>query len=198
MSNLKPNFSEGLKRARKNAGYKTQQDFADALPKSLNAVQKWEQGKTFPSLGEFIDLCQFFDCDADYLLGNIENVTHDLDFVCKYTGLSAEAIKNTRRDDTKALSLLLEDDKLLELLEDVADLYHRTGALTVKLEDINANGIDFNGINDLDYMYRCTRLEKNDIQNAFGAIVERLVPTNDTLSAAKKILREYGVLNNAG
>lgn len=98
MSKIEPNFSKGLKRARKNAGYKTQQDFADAIHKSLNAIQKWEQGKTFPSLGEFIDLCQFFNCDADYLLGNIENVTHDLDFVCKYTGLSAEAIENLHSD----------------------------------------------------------------------------------------------------
>ena len=42
---------------------------------------------------DFIYLCHFLNCDADYLLDRIDEQTHDLDFICKYTGLSAESIK---------------------------------------------------------------------------------------------------------
>lgn len=98
MSKIKPKsgFSLSLSTARKEAGFKRQEDFADAINKSLNTVQKWEQGKTKPSLDDFIDLCGFFKCDADYLLGRIEKKTHDLDFVCKYTGLSPQSIEALR------------------------------------------------------------------------------------------------------
>lgn len=184
-------IGDTLKKIREARG-KTQEEVAKSIGCTVKTYRSWEKNTGLPRLDYLAGLSDFFNVDADYLLGRIVQKTHDLDFVCKYTGLSAEAIKNAQRDDTKALSLLLEDDKFLELLEDVADLYHRTGALTVKLDDINASGINFDGIDDLDYMYRCACLEKNDIQNAFGAIVERLVPTYDTLSAAKKILREYG------
>ena len=95
MSNIKPNtsnFSEGLKRARKKAGIKRQEDFANEINKSLNAVQKWEQGKTSPSLDDFIDLCDFFKCDADYLLARIDEKTHDLAFICEFTGLSEDVV----------------------------------------------------------------------------------------------------------
>jgi|GEM_PF-4612823 len=92
MSNNNTNFSAGLRRARKAAGFRTQQDFSDAFHKSLNAVQKWEQGKTKPTMDEFLDLCHFFNCDADYLLGNMEEKTHDLHFICDTTGLSSKAV----------------------------------------------------------------------------------------------------------
>lgn len=93
MGNKTMNFGRGLKRARKNAGYKTQEIFADSVQRSIDTVRNWEQGKNKPSLDDFLGLCDFFHCDADYLLDNLEVPTHELDFVCKYTGLSSEAVE---------------------------------------------------------------------------------------------------------
>ena len=168
--------------------------FARSIGVSRDTVNNWISGKSDIRLNDLVKIREKYGVNIDFLLGLSDNpaISADVQIACKTTGLSEKAIENARRDDTKALSLLLEDKKLLELLEDVADLYHRTGALIAKIEEINATGITADGIDDLDYMYRCVRLEKNDIQNAFGAIVERLVPTNDTLSTAKAILREYG------
>ncbi len=94
MGNLTPNFGAGLKRARKKAGYKTQQDFADSFYKSLETIRNWEQGKTKPSLDDFLDLCYRFECDADYLLGTIDERTHNISFICQYTGLSETAVEH--------------------------------------------------------------------------------------------------------
>lgn len=93
MGNKTMNFGRGLKRARKNAGYKTQEIFADNVQRSIDTVRNWEQGKNKPSLDDFLGLCEFFECDADYLLDNLDVQSHDLDFVCKYTGLSAAAVE---------------------------------------------------------------------------------------------------------
>lgn len=91
-----PGFPSSLRKAREAAGFARQEDFADAICKSMNTVQKWEQGRAKPSLDDFIDLCVFFKCDADFLLGRIDEKTHDLDFVCKYTGLSPKSIEVLR------------------------------------------------------------------------------------------------------
>ena len=97
MGNRTMSFERGLKRARKNAGYKTQEIFADSVQRSIDTVRNWEQGKNKPSLDDFMGLCDFLDCDADYLLDNMEVPTHELDFVCKYTGLSPEAVKKLHK-----------------------------------------------------------------------------------------------------
>ena len=97
MGNNTMSFERGLKRARKNAGYKTQEIFADSVQRSIDTVRNWEQGKNKPSLDDFMGLCEFLHCDADYLLDNLEVPTHELDFVCKYTGLSSEAVEELHK-----------------------------------------------------------------------------------------------------
>ena len=93
-----PGFAKGLKRARKKAGYRTQADLAAALDASgldmtIDTVMNWEQGKSCPSLENFMKLCDFFGCSSDYLLYRIEEKNHDLKYICDYTGLSEEAVE---------------------------------------------------------------------------------------------------------
>lgn len=85
-------FSSGCRRARKKAGY-TQQSFADAIHFSVESVRNWEQGRVVPERSTIEKLCDFFKCDMDYLFDRIDYETHDLSFICKYTGLSEEAVK---------------------------------------------------------------------------------------------------------
>lgn len=97
-------FGKRLKELRKKAGYKTQQDFADNFKfpdqtiVSLQTVQSWEQGRQLPTRERQLYFCKVFDCNLDYLLGNIKEQTHDLQFVCDYTKLSGEAIENIRSE----------------------------------------------------------------------------------------------------
>lgn len=95
------NFANGLKRARKKAGYRSQKRFVEALNEAYKAegfsvtvdtVENWEQGKSSPAMNVFLKLCDFFDCSADYLLYKIDEKNHDLQFICEYTGLSEESV----------------------------------------------------------------------------------------------------------
>ena len=111
VGNYKSNFGNNIKSLRKSAGYKRQQDFADAFGRSIDTIQNWEQGKTWPTMEDFLLLCDHFHCDADYLVGRIGTKTHDLNFICSETGLSERTatffMKN--QDLAKALDWLDPD-----------------------------------------------------------------------------------------
>ena len=51
-------LSDDIKNARKTAG-KTQQDVADFLGVSVQAVSQWENGRTLPSSGKLVQLAKF-------------------------------------------------------------------------------------------------------------------------------------------
>ena len=116
-----PDFSRGLKQARKRAGYRTQKDLRAALYEAgmdvtVDTIENWEQGKSSPPLETFLKLCDFFGCSADFLLGRIGEKNHDLHFICGYTGLaeeSAEALHFFRetygRENIEIIDLLLYD-----------------------------------------------------------------------------------------
>lgn len=78
-------FPERLVHARKNAGYNTQEAFADIYDKKYNSsgeksvlgsVKKWERGAAIPKADSLLNICELLNCSADYLLG-IQNVQYN-------------------------------------------------------------------------------------------------------------------------
>lgn len=82
-----------LKKARKEAGIKTQADFAEKLGVHEKTVMNWEQGRATPSLEDAAKIADTLNCSIDYLLGRIECKTHDAQTVHDFTGLSEKAIE---------------------------------------------------------------------------------------------------------
>ncbi len=62
-------FPERLKQLRKEKGI-TQTDLANALDISGGTVAMWETGKRRPSFELLMDLAEYFNRSADYILGN--------------------------------------------------------------------------------------------------------------------------------
>lgn len=100
-------FSQRLRECRKRK-FSSQQAFADAYvqqfgtirkPKNkidsnmFGTIQSWEQGKSTPTAEALSNICKLLDCDADYLLGRIDQRTHDINDAHRYTGLSPEALE---------------------------------------------------------------------------------------------------------
>ncbi len=92
-------FAKGFKRARKESGY-TQESFVKNFLDeqqheltSLKTVQNWEQNLTIPEFRTIEKLCDFFNCDIDYLFYRIDQKTHDIKYIHEYTGLSERAIE---------------------------------------------------------------------------------------------------------
>lgn len=59
-------FSEKLVRLRKNNHY-SQEQLADLLDVSRQAVSKWESGQTYPEMDKLLSMCKIFKCSLDDL-----------------------------------------------------------------------------------------------------------------------------------
>src|SRR5699024_1621487 len=57
------------------------------------SVRNWEQGRSVPEWGTVTTICNMFGCDMDALFNNIPCSTHDIDFICKETGLSEKTVQ---------------------------------------------------------------------------------------------------------
>ena len=133
MGNVLRNFDKKslgtrIKELRKQHGFKTQDKFAESFNVSKETVQNWEQGRFCPEVPSLYDLADYFDCDIDYLVGRIDEKTHDLQFICDYTGLSAESINllhewHTSSDNRKLwsgyLNTIMNDNRFYELMTEI-------------------------------------------------------------------------------
>lgn len=106
-------FRRRLAERRKEKGYKSQKSFADAYNKRFNTGVQIEDGscagilgtlknyeaagkKCNPRLEIVSNMCVLLDCSVDYLLGNIDECTHEATNVknlAKATGLSEQAVE---------------------------------------------------------------------------------------------------------
>ena len=71
MSNM--NFSERLKKEREKRGW-SQNDLAEKIHVSRQAVSKWETGKNYPSIEVIINLSDLFGITIDELLRSDEEL----------------------------------------------------------------------------------------------------------------------------
>jgi transcriptional regulator with XRE-family HTH domain len=61
------NFGEKLSKLRKEKNY-TQEQLAELIGVSRQAVSKWESGTAYPETATLIEIGKLFDCSMDYLL----------------------------------------------------------------------------------------------------------------------------------
>ncbi|MFI3226999.1 MAG: helix-turn-helix transcriptional regulator [Clostridia bacterium] len=67
-------------------------EMEDILYTSRQTISKWEKGELTLPLGTAIEICNFFDCDIGYLMGEYECRKHKVQDVKDVTGLSEESI----------------------------------------------------------------------------------------------------------
>ena len=92
------------KRIRKLRGNISQDKCAEALGISRGALSFYENGERKPDAEIIFKMSAYFNVSADYLLGISNNKTIDMNLkaVCKYTGLSENAIEHILTlNDTK-------------------------------------------------------------------------------------------------
>ena len=79
---------------------KTQQDVAEAIEKTRQAVGYYCDGSSSPDWKTLVRLAQHFGVSTDYLLGlsNVSSTKPEIKDVCKYTGLSERAVEKLSQD----------------------------------------------------------------------------------------------------
>ncbi|MDE5992176.1 MAG: helix-turn-helix domain-containing protein [Oscillospiraceae bacterium] len=75
---------------------KKQKELAAHLGVQDNTISYFCSGKRVPNAEQIIEISKFLGVSADYLLGLTGNKTNDITIkaICKYTGLSAEAVES--------------------------------------------------------------------------------------------------------
>lgn len=106
-----------IREARENKGI-TQQGMADALRVKRETVNQWESESRHIKEKDLCMIAPFLGVTSDYLLGLEYEQSHDLHYICYYTGLSGEAVKNISQKKPgdylfrTAISRFFENDDL--------------------------------------------------------------------------------------
>ena len=91
-------FSEKLQLIRKSQGM-TQEDLAEKLDVSRQAVAKWESGQVYPDISNLIQISNLFNVTVDYLVRDQECMVsyddHDDTDIGKLIDFRLEANVNT-------------------------------------------------------------------------------------------------------
>lgn len=106
-----------IREAREKKGI-TQQGMADALHVKRETVNQWESESRHIKEEALCMIAPFLGVTSDYLLGLESEQSHDLHYICYYTGLSEEAVKNISEKKTgdylfrTTISRFFENDDL--------------------------------------------------------------------------------------
>ena len=125
---------------------------------SVQAVNQYRQGTSFPKTENLIKISNFYNVSVDYLLGITKTKNRDttVQAVCEYTGLSEIAVEAIKRIDRKdVLNLVLESpffaDIVNMLVEAIEDPYlHEQGSL-IAADVIMRGGLAFDGAENVNY-----------------------------------------------
>lgn len=103
-----------IRKLRKENGL-NQAQFAEALgmsSESRQSVRLWENGERLPPLDALVKMCDLFNCEAGYLLGEFSLPTKEKTDVQKATGLSQKAIE-------KILVMKMEHPNIFPFLDQI-------------------------------------------------------------------------------
>lgn len=134
-------------------GEMSQEKLGELCGVSREIIQHWERGSRQIKAENLMELAKALDVSADYLLGlsDCPSPTMEEQAICKYTGLSIEALQNLhiriRGDDhfEESVSILngfLSDPticlylmRIKHLKNEIAEVSENTDAVSTKIED---------------------------------------------------------------
>lgn len=110
MSTKKEGFPERLKILRKAAGLK-QRELAEKAGVTVQSVKAWEAGKNLPRSDCMALICDFFNCDMEYLTGEQYTPRKEIQELAEQSGIDYSAVMSMSSldpDARRVLNLLLE------------------------------------------------------------------------------------------
>lgn len=159
-------------------------------------ISNYENGKTTPPIDVLFQLCEIFDCELGYLLGeeNYSQGTQQLTIASNYTGLSPDAIEQITRLMGKSKNY--DDYKELKIeLKYEPDKYH-----TVLNNFFNSKCfIPFiQEMKDLENIYNNIK----NIEEFFESFSDKIweyhdMPIDETCDLTSDELNDLKLLNNA-
>ena len=107
----------------------SQEQFAEKMDVGRSTVLDWEGSITPIDARNLMKMCKLFNCDADYILGRIDEKTHDIQYISEVTGLSDYVIEqliewkcsdDRRTKWASTLSHIIESDDFNDMMGGVS------------------------------------------------------------------------------
>jgi len=139
---------EGLGLVKRGKPGLTKEELAFALERERSVIGKWTNPNPekwrVPSMADFINMCNLFDCELGYLLGEHEGETREQTDIAESTGLSLEAVEcltSERRFQNEYMAYfwdeLLKNKELYNVFSNCIGVldFVRNGKLNVNMYD---------------------------------------------------------------
>lgn len=147
---------------------KKQQEIADNIGVSRQAINKWVNGETIPDIFSAAKIADLFNVSTDYLTGRTgtKSVNPEIQAACEVTGLSEDAVRN-----------LIKAQKIKSSFFNPAD------------EFIKCSDFDMFVLNIYQYIMSilCTEEEYNDVPNKMTMII-RFMESNQLSSRDLEVM----------
>ena len=162
-------FSERLTKLRQKKEL-TQQQLGEVLQIPRVSITRYETAERTPTVDHLVQFAQFFNVPSDYLLGlsGAKSYDPDLQSICKYTGLSDDAIKALSKHfgSSKQKSNYFSISDLPEQC-DIANDFILNGffEFIIKLHDLVYLGYDWRRECE-EYIYMEMECDYNECANA--------------------------------
>ena len=162
-------ISENLKALRKQKG-KKQEDLAEFLSVSINAVSKWERGECYPDIDLLPKIALYYDIGIDDLLigktKSLRQIKESVSDVAKSSNETAASIKETSAtiNEVSAMMKRLAENTRLAAQFDL-DIMEKIKQRNILHEEINAASQELaNGLHQINIAI--AQIEKSTVFNA--------------------------------
>ena len=103
------NFSENLKKYRKNSGL-SQEELGDKIKVTRQSISKWERGESYPDTFNILELCKIFNCSINDLVNDsiIDTFEKEIEME-KEKNVKTTKKANKSNEESKSISSLKKD-----------------------------------------------------------------------------------------
>lgn len=105
------NFHDKLIKLRKQNAF-SQEELADKLGVSRQAISRWELGSTYPDVPNLLKICKLFDVSADYLI-NDDNDIQEKPVLEQTEALMEDSIPNKEENKPTLLNRIKQNIYLI-------------------------------------------------------------------------------------
>lgn len=105
------NFHDKLIKLRKQNAF-SQEELADKLGVSRQAISRWELGSTYPDVPNLLKICKLFDVSADYLI-NDDNDNQEKPVLEQTEALTEDSIPNKEENKPTLLNRIKQNIYLI-------------------------------------------------------------------------------------
>jgi len=198
-NNLPSLIGEKLKKLRKEHNL-TQEKIAEKIGCTTKTYRSWEKNRSVPGGPELIAIANLFGVDCDYLIDNIEEKTHDLLFVCNYTGLSSDCVQllqdysKIEPEHDLINRLLFSPQFTSRFLHALVNAYFSTqvaiqAGRIAEATTISSTTIKDNLKKDLEEKKRDLRIARFEFGEACMALLDDLFNAPDLINDIEKLIK---------